>query len=63
MEASDADDAEGSQHIVFSIYHVSNEGLAKFRIDRASGVVQVVDKVTAGQQYSITVQATDPGGR
>lgn len=49
--------------MVYSIYHVSNEGLSKFRIDRASGVVQVVERVTAGLQYSITVQATDPGGR
>ncbi|KAF8774708.1 Cadherin-99C like protein [Argiope bruennichi] len=63
VEASDADDIDGSEHIVYSIYHVSNEGLSKFRIDRDAGVVQVIDKVSAGQQYSITVQATDPGGR
>lgn len=63
VEATDADDAEGSELIVYSIYHVSNEGLTKFRIDRTSGVVQVVEKVIAGLQYSITVQATDPGGR
>ncbi|GFU49959.1 cadherin-99C [Trichonephila clavipes] len=63
VEATDADDIDGSEPIVYSIYHVSNEGLSKFRIDRSTGNVQVVDKVSAGQQYSITVQATDPGGR
>ncbi|GFS75615.1 cadherin-99C, partial [Nephila pilipes] len=63
VEAKDADDIDGSEPIVYSIYHVSNEGLSKFRIDRSTGNVQVVDKVSAGQQYSITVQATDPGGR
>ncbi|GIY89514.1 cadherin-99C [Caerostris extrusa] len=63
VEATDADDIDGSERIVYSIYHVSNEGLSKFRIDRNTGYVQVVDKISAGQQYSITVQATDPGGR
>ncbi|GFS77150.1 cadherin-99C, partial [Nephila pilipes] len=63
VEAKDADDIDGSEPIVYSIYHVSNEGLSKFRIHRSTGNVQVVDKVSAVQQYSITVQATDPGGR
>nr|XP_042896742.1 cadherin-99C [Parasteatoda tepidariorum] len=63
VAAADADDADGLEQVVYSIYHVSNEGLSKFRIDRTSGVVQAVEKVMAGQQFSITVQATDPGGR
>ncbi|KAG8195587.1 hypothetical protein JTE90_002207 [Oedothorax gibbosus] len=63
VEAKDADDVEGSEQVVFSIYHVSNDGMSKFRVDRRTGSVQVVDKVAAGEQYSITVQATDPGGR
>ncbi|GFS69973.1 cadherin-99C, partial [Nephila pilipes] len=63
VEAKDADDIDGSEPIVYSIYHVSNEGLSKFRIHRSTGNVQVVDKVSAVQQYSITVQATDPDGR
>lgn len=63
MSATDADDIEGSEQVVYSIYHVSNDGMSKFRVDRRTGNVQVVDKVQAGEQYSITVQATDPGGR
>ncbi|XP_054716801.1 cadherin-99C-like [Uloborus diversus] len=61
--AADADDVSGSEQLVFSIYHVSNDGLSKFRIGRTSGLVEVVDSVAAGQSFSITVQATDPGGR
>ncbi|KAL1123607.1 hypothetical protein AAG570_002683, partial [Ranatra chinensis] len=47
----------------YSIYHVSNNGRSKFRIDPHSGVIDAIGKLNAGEQYSITVQATDSGGK
>ena len=42
---------------------MSNNGLQKFKIDPKSGLIESVGKLNAGEQYSITVQATDNGGR
>lgn len=48
---------------MYSIYHVSNNGLQKFKIDPVTGVMESIRKLNAGEQYSITVQATDKGGK
>ncbi|XP_076165226.1 cadherin 99C [Ptiloglossa arizonensis] len=62
VEATDNDDGENAE-ITYSIYHVSNNGLHKFKIDPNTGVIEAVRKLNAGEQYSITVQATDKGGK
>ncbi|XP_073993428.1 cadherin 99C isoform X1 [Rhodnius prolixus] len=56
-------DLEDNSTLVYSIYHVSNNGRNKFKIDPQSGVIDSVGKLIAGEQYSITVQATDSGGK
>lgn len=60
--ATDNDEGENAE-ITYSIYHVSNNGLQKFRIDSKSGIIESIRKLNAGEQYSITVQATDSGGK
>ncbi|XP_076651067.1 cadherin 99C isoform X1 [Halictus rubicundus] len=62
IEATDNDEGENAE-ITYSIYHVSNNGLHKFKIDPKTGVIESVRKLNAGEQYSITVQATDKGGK
>ncbi|XP_065342021.1 cadherin-99C isoform X1 [Cloeon dipterum] len=62
VNATDKDEGENAE-ITYSIYHVSNNGGRKFRIDPALGVIESFGRLTAGEQYSITVQATDKGGR
>nr|XP_031829505.1 cadherin-99C isoform X4 [Nomia melanderi]XP_031829506.1 cadherin-99C isoform X4 [Nomia melanderi]XP_031829507.1 cadherin-99C isoform X4 [Nomia melanderi]XP_031829508.1 cadherin-99C isoform X4 [Nomia melanderi]XP_031829509.1 cadherin-99C isoform X4 [Nomia melanderi]XP_031829510.1 cadherin-99C isoform X4 [Nomia melanderi] len=62
VEATDNDKGENAE-ITYSIYHVSNNGLHKFKIDPETGVIESVRKLNAGEQYSITVQATDKGGK
>lgn len=62
MEATDNDEGENAD-ITYTIYHVSNNGLQKFKIDPKTGLIEAVRKLNAGEQYSITVQATDKGGR
>ncbi|XP_053978004.1 cadherin-99C isoform X1 [Hylaeus volcanicus] len=62
VEATDNDNGENAE-ITYSIYHVSNNGLQKFKIDPITGVIESVRKLNAGEQYSITVQATDKGGK
>ncbi|XP_015434826.1 PREDICTED: LOW QUALITY PROTEIN: protocadherin-15-like, partial [Dufourea novaeangliae] len=62
VEATDNDDGENAE-ITYSIYHVSNNGLHKFKIDPKTGVIESMRKLNAGEQYSITVQATDKGGK
>jgi len=62
VEATDNDEGENAE-ITYSIYHVSNNGLQKFKIDPKTGVIESVRKLNAGEQYSITVQATDKGGK
>jgi protocadherin-15 len=42
--------------ITYSIYHVSNNGRQKFKIDPQSGIIETIGKLNAGEQYSITVQ-------
>lgn len=44
--------------ITYSIYHVSNNGRNKFKIDPASGTIETTGKLNAGEQYSITVQVS-----
>lgn len=62
IEATDNDLGINAE-ITYSIYHVSNSGLSKFRIEARSGVIETTGKLIAGEQYSITVQATDTGGK
>ncbi|XP_067617617.1 cadherin-99C [Eurosta solidaginis] len=57
------DNDEGPNAIIsYSIYHVSNNGLQKFEIDKKTGAIETRGRLLAGEQYSITVQATDDGG-
>ncbi|XP_054265721.1 cadherin-99C-like [Macrosteles quadrilineatus] len=62
VEATDRDVGENAE-ISYSIYHVSNNGRNKFKIDPSTGAIEVNGKLNAGEQYSITVQATDSGGK
>lgn len=62
VEATDNDEGDNAL-VTYSIYHVSNNGRLKFVIDPDSGVIETTGKLNAGEQYSITVQATDSGGR
>lgn len=48
--------------ITYSLFHVSNNGAKKFAIDMKTGVLETRGLLTVGEQYSITVQATDIGG-
>lgn len=61
ITATDNDEGENAK-IIYSIYHVSNSGLSKFIINDQSGVIETKARVNSGEQYSITVQATDIGG-
>lgn len=57
------DNDEGPNAVVtYTIYHVSNNGIQKFTIDRETGEIRTQGRLLAGEQYSITVQATDIGG-
>ncbi|GAB0100467.1 Cadherin-99C [Sergentomyia squamirostris] len=60
VTATDNDQGENAV-VTYSIYHVSNNGLNKFTIDDKTGVIETRGKLSAGEQYSITVQATDIG--
>ncbi|XP_039297705.1 cadherin-99C isoform X1 [Nilaparvata lugens] len=60
--ATDNDLGENAE-ITYSIYHISNNGRTKFRIDPKTGVIDTIGKLNAGETYSITVQATDNGGK
>lgn len=61
IKAMDKD--EGNNAVVtYSIYHVSNNGMNKFKIDPVTGLLETVGTLNAGDQYSVTVQATDTGG-
>ncbi|PSN56931.1 Cadherin-99C [Blattella germanica] len=57
------DDLGENAEIVYSIYHISNNGRQKFKIDPNTGIIETTGKLIAGEQYSITVQATDKGGK
>lgn len=57
------DNDEGPNAVIsYSIYHVSNNGAQKFGIDVQTGEIETRGRLMAGEQYSITVQATDVGG-
>lgn len=55
VEATDNDLGTNAK-ISYSIYHVSNNGQNKFKIDSETGAIEAVGKLNAGEQYSITVQ-------
>lgn len=55
VEATDKDLGVNAE-ISYSIYHVSNNGMNRFKIDPSSGVIEAIGKLNAGEQYSITVQ-------
>lgn len=61
MTATDNDEGPNAL-ITYSIYHVSNNGQQKFTINERSGEIETNGRLLAGEQYSITVQATDIGG-
>ncbi|XP_059218267.1 cadherin-99C [Stomoxys calcitrans] len=62
-QVSATDNDEGANAVVsYSIYHVSNNGMQKFAIDEQSGEIETRGRLLAGEQYSITVQASDIGG-
>ena len=56
--ARDADEVDKGK-VVYSIYHVSNNGKEKFRIDSETGQIESVSRLMAGEQYSLTIQASD----
>ena len=58
--ATDNDSGENAA-IIYSIHHVSNNGLKKFTIDRKTGEIETQGKLVAGERYSLTVQASDIG--
>lgn len=61
VHATDNDAGENAI-VTYSIYHVSNNGGSKFTIDSKTGEMETRGKMSAGEQYSITVQASDIGG-
>lgn len=61
IKGIDNDDGENAI-IKYSIYHVSNNGNNKFTINENTGDLYTTGKLNAGDQYSLTVQATDKGG-
>lgn len=61
IKATDNDEGDNAK-ITYSIYHVSNNGNNKFTINSVTGSLDTVGKLNAGDQYSLTVQATDKGG-
>uniref|UniRef100_W4VRE0 Putative auditory receptor cell stereocilium organization n=1 Tax=Corethrella appendiculata TaxID=1370023 RepID=W4VRE0_9DIPT len=61
VTATDNDEGENAV-ITYSIYHVSNNGASKFKIDPQTGEIETRGRIVAGEQYSITVQASDIGG-
>lgn len=61
VTATDNDAGENAV-VTYSIYHVSNNGASKFSIDSKTGEIETRAKMNAGEQFSITVQASDIGG-
>lgn len=61
VHATDNDAGENAE-VQYSIYHVSNNGGSRFSIDSRTGEIETRGRMSAGEQYSITVQATDTGG-
>ncbi|KAL9892419.1 cadherin 99C isoform 2-T4 [Glossina fuscipes fuscipes] len=57
------DNDEGVNAVVnYSLYHISNNGMQKFSINEQTGEIETRGRLLAGEQYSITVQASDVGG-
>ncbi|KAK8748529.1 hypothetical protein OTU49_015837 [Cherax quadricarinatus] len=61
ISAKDNDAGENAM-VMYSIYHVSNSGQEKFFINSTTGELALVGEVNAGNQFSITLRATDRGG-
>lgn len=61
VQATDNDAGENAIP-AYSIFHVSNNGANKFTIDTKTGEIETRGKMSAGEQFSITVQASDIGG-
>lgn len=61
IKAVDNDEGQNA-NVSYSIYHVSNQGHSKFNIDPITGWIETTGRIMAGDQYSITIQATDSGG-
>nr|XP_029722765.1 cadherin-99C isoform X2 [Aedes albopictus] len=61
VTATDNDSGENAV-VTYSIFHVSNNGGNKFAVDPKSGEIETRARLNAGEQYSITVQASDIGG-
>ncbi|XP_063882361.1 LOW QUALITY PROTEIN: cadherin-99C-like [Scylla paramamosain] len=55
-------DAGAYAEVEYSIYHVSNNGRDKFSLNATTGELAVVGPVESGEQYSVTLRATDRGG-
>lgn len=58
VQAKDLDEVDKGK-IVYSILHISNNGREKFRISSETGKIEVISKIYAGEQYSLTIQASD----
>ncbi|XP_018318616.1 cadherin-99C [Agrilus planipennis] len=61
IKATDKDEGKNAE-IRYSIYHISNNGNGKFIINPTTGVLETNEKLNAGEQYSLTIQAMDSGG-
>ncbi|KAK4317592.1 hypothetical protein Pmani_011328 [Petrolisthes manimaculis] len=62
ISAKDNDESENAE-VTYSIHHVSSRGgRDKFSINSTTGEVALVGEVSAGEQYSVTLRATDNGG-
>ncbi|XP_028034875.1 cadherin-99C [Bombyx mandarina] len=61
VEAVDIDEGENAR-VTYNLYHVSNNGGNKFTIDPNTGVISSTGRLQAGEQYSVTVRATDAKG-
>lgn len=59
--ATDIDRSTENAAVIYSIHHVSNNGMKKFTIDPKTGEIYTQSKLIAGEHYSITVQASDIG--
>lgn len=60
VTGTDNDEGENAV-ITYSLFHVSNNGAKKFAIDKNTGEIETRGRLMAGEQYSLTVQATDIG--
>lgn len=52
-----------SGRLRYSIFHVSNLGKERFRIDSETGQIEAIGKLIAGEQYSLTILVTDSSGK